>query len=112
MFRQTFELHIDPPIALLYASYPSSNSLPIPKWLKGAPTLPRYEQDPRNVGSTNFAYSGMIGGSPDLAGLPSPAEIELWRKQRAEKVVRGKGPCMLLCSDALGFDGICWLQTD
>jgi hypothetical protein len=85
--------------------------MPIPKWLKGAPTLPKYEKDPRNVGSTNFAYSGMIGGSPDLAGPPSPAEIELWRKQRAEKVARGEDPGMLLCSDMLGFEGVCWQQT-
>jgi hypothetical protein len=66
--------------------------MPIPKWLRGAPTLPTYEKNPRDVGSTNFAFTGIMTGAPDSAGPPSPAEIELWRKQRAEKVARGEDP--------------------
>jgi hypothetical protein len=70
--------------------------MPIPEWLKGAPKLPTFdEQDSRQnniTGTTNFAAWGTIGGTPDLAGPATSADLELWRKQRAEKVASAEDP--------------------
>ena len=70
--------------------------MPVPTWLKGAPKLPTTDKDPKRVnnmtGTTTFAYTGVLGGSPDLAGPATPADLELWRKERAEKIVRGEDP--------------------
>lgn len=67
----------------------------VPKWLKGAPTLPKIDRDPRDVGSTNFAYFRTITWTPDLAGPPSPAEIEIWRRERG-------GGSWYVCSGLFG----------
>lgn len=70
--------------------------MPLPGWLK-APKLPTIEptdgkQVDNRTGFTNYASTGIIGGAPELAGPPSSAELELWRRQRAEKVARGEDP--------------------
>lgn len=74
--------------------------MPIPTWLKGAPKLPTVDKHPRQVNSmtetTTFAYSGIMGGSPDLAGPATPADLDLWRKERELKIARGEDPGMPL----------------
>jgi hypothetical protein len=64
---------------------------------QGRAKLPTFDkQDSRRnnniTGTTNFTAWGTIGGTPDLAGPATPADLELWRKHRAEKVGRGEDP--------------------